>query len=382
MSMISMIQFNHWMGSLALLLCIHAPLHARDWVPSHDDQVLVKLAPRLKAVTMTDPEQVLDAAQQAIMLARSTSDPRHLGHAQALLGPWWGRPDAPVRAVVLQATVEQAQHRFAQARVSLNRVVSQDPNHAQAWLTLATLDRLEGRYAEAARACERVEQAGAVLYARICQAEISSMLGRHANAQAAFQQLKDQAPDLGVQAWIYSLLGEAQSRAGQATSAQQSLATSLRLAPDTYSSIALADLLLQAGQAQRALDVLKAEPLSDAVLMRRALARRQNNDSRWQQDLAELEQRFASARLRGDDQRLHARELAWAALHLQDNPQAAQRQALINLKLQKEPIDWWLALRSTRTVADAATWKTLRAELIRSGLRDARLDGLLKAWQP
>jgi tetratricopeptide (TPR) repeat protein len=370
------------LGGLALLLGAHSPLHAREFIPTHGAQVLATLAPRLPVVSSAPPERVFDAAQQALSLARSTADPRHLGHAQALLAPWWGRADAPVRAAVLQATVEQAQHRFSAARASLPRALATDPNQAQAWLTLATLDRLEARYTDAGRACQRVGQAGATLHAGACQAELDSLTGRHAAARAGLQALMDQTADASTQAWLYSLLGEAEARAGRATQAEQAFKASLQRAPDVYTSLALADLLLQASQPQRALAALQDLPPSDAVLMRQALARRQGNDSQWRADLAALEQRFAASRQRGDEQALHAREHAWTALHLQSDPQTALRHALTNLKLQKEPIDWWLALRSTQAAADARTWKDLRAELARSGLRDARLDAVIAGWTP
>lgn len=379
-----MLAHAHRLAGLALLILgAHMPpTHARDLVPTHGGQVLARLAPRLNAAPGAPPEQVMEAAQQAIALARSSTDPRHLGHAQALLAPWWNRPDAPVRATVLQATVEQAQHRFAAARASLQRALAREPNQAQAWLTLATLDRLEARYDAAARACERVGTAGASFHARACQTELDSLRGQHATARDGFGALVGQSPDVDTQAWVYSLLGESEARAGRPGSAEQALKRSLTLAPDVYTSLAMADLMLETRQPQRALDALTNLPPSDAVLMRQALARRLNNDRQWQADLAELEQRFASSRQRGDDQALHAREHAWTALHLQADPQAAQRHALVNLTLQKEPIDWWLALRSTRAAADASTWRKLRAELEGTGLRDARLDALLAGWQP
>jgi len=370
------------LGGLALLLCTHSPLHARDFTPTHGAQVLATLAPRLPVVASAPPEQVFDAAQQALSLARSTADPRHLGHAQALLAPWWGRADAPVRATVLQATVEQSQHRFSAARTSLQRALVTDPNQAQAWLTLATLDRLEARYADAGRACQRVGLAGATLYAGACQAEVDSLTGRHLAARAGLQVLIQQTADASTQAWLYSLLGEAEVRGGRTAQAEQAFQASLQREPDAYTTLALADLLLQASQPQRALVALHGLPQSDAVLMRQALARRQGYDSQWRSDLAELEQRFAASRQRGDEQALHAREHAWTALHLGPDLQAAQRHALTNLKLQKEPIDWWLALRSTQAAKDARTWKDLRAELARSGLRDARLDAVIAGWTP
>jgi hypothetical protein len=75
----------------------------------------------------------------------------------------------------------------------------------------------------------------------------------------------------------------------------------------------------------------------------------------------------------GDDMALHAREAALAALWLDVNPAKAWPPAEANLNLQKEPLDWWLALQSADAAGKAAELQRLKTQLAASGLKDARL---------
>ena len=158
---------------------------AKEIKPTSDTQVLEKLAPRLSnsgnPALAANPQVRLAQAQEAIRLARQTSDPRHLGRAQVALAPWWDRSDAPVEAAVLQATVQQSRHEFAVAQRVLAGALTREPKPGQAslspgsqssgsqspawqsqgWLTLANLERVTGRYSASLKACDQVAAAGA-----------------------------------------------------------------------------------------------------------------------------------------------------------------------------------------------------------------------------
>ena len=86
-----------------------------------------------------------------------------------------------------------------------------------------------------------------------------------------------------------------------------------------------------------------------------------------------LQERTAELKRRGDDPALHGRELALIALWLEDNPKAALAFARQNLVLQREPVDWWVALQSAKRVNDDAAMSELKAALRQTGLQDARL---------
>jgi hypothetical protein len=360
---------------LALLLastCAIAQAAGRDLQPTSDSQVLEVLPARVGASTTT-PQAAALAARQAIALARETADTRYLGRAQASLARWWNKSDAPVELAVLQATVHQSRHEFAAARTILTQALQREPGHAQGWLTLATLERVAGDYPAATTACAQVTRAGAGLYGAACQHETASLQGQHDEARRALAALKRQTTDASTQAWLGSLLAESEERAGRDSAALAAYQASLALAPDGYTALAAADLLLRTGQAGAALKLLADQPASDAVLLRRAYAFKLQKDPQWQVLSTELQARFAALDQRGDDPATHARERALAYLWLDADAAKALQSAKLNLTLQKEPLDWWLALQSAQRAGQTADLARLRSEVAATGLRDARL---------
>jgi hypothetical protein len=348
----------------------------RDWQPTSDSQVVETLPARVRTSVST-PQAAALAARQAITLARQTADTRYLGRAQSSLARWWGKADAPVELAVLQATVHQSRHEFSAARAVLVQALQREPQHAQGRLTLATLDRLEGNYPAAIAACARVIQAGAALHGGACHNETISLQGQHDQARSGLNALLRQAPDVEIQAWLRSLIAESEERAGKDAAALASYKASLTLAPDGYTTLAAADLLLRTDQAGAALKLLADQPTSDAVLLRRAYGMKLLKDPQWQAVATELRARFAALELRGDDPATHARERALAYLWLDADAAKAWQSARLNLTLQKEPLDWWLALQSAHLAGQTSELARLRDELAATGLQDARLSRLL-----
>jgi predicted Zn-dependent protease len=366
---------------LALVLaasCAIAQAAGRDLQPTSDSQVLEILPARVRTSTTT-PQAAALAARQAITLARETADTRYLGRAQASLARWWNKSDAPVELAVLQATVHQSRHEFAAARTILTQALQREPGHAQGWLTLATLERVAGNYPAAMTACAQVTRAGAQLYGAACQLETASLQGQHDEARRALAALQRQTLDASTQAWLGSLLAESEERAGRDGAALTVYQASLALAPDGYTALAAADLLLRTGQASAALKLLADQPASDAVLLRRAYALKLQNDPQWQALSNELQARFAALDQRGDDPATHARERALAYLWLDADAAKAWAAAKLNLTLQKEPLDWWLALQSAQRAGQTAELARLRSAVAATGLRDARLVPFLNA---
>ena len=362
----------------AALLCFPwvACAAAQELRPQSDSELIERLPPRVKAAGKSDgadPVRAAKAAQEWISLARRETDPRYLGRAQAVLAPWWGKPDAPADIAVLQATVQQSRHEFEAARQTLAAALKRAPNHAQGWLTMATLERLQGRYKEALAACEAVQRAGAALYALACALETRSLQGDTDGASRGFSSLIAQTTEPSLAAWLRSLLAEHLERAGQDAAALQNYQISLKLDDDGYTALALADLLLRTARQREALVVLANRPLSDAVLLRRAYALKLAGKAEWKQAQGELQERFAASAARGDDAALHARELALAALWLAEDLPAAAKHAQINWQLQKEPLDWLIAFKCVNASTNPAFLATLKGALSDSGLRDERL---------
>ena len=347
----------------------------RDLTPSSDNQVIETLPARVRSITLTStPEAAAATARQAITLARQTADPRYLGRAQATLAPWWDKKDAPVELAVLQATVLQSRHEFDAARVVLNHVLKREPSHAQSWLTLATLERLSGNYPAALLACDQVARAGAVLYAQACKYETVSLQGGQDQASRGLQDLQRQTADVSIRAWLLSLQAENDERAGRDQLAWSVYQASLALEQDGYTALVAADMLLRTQRPREAKTLLAGQPNSDAVLIRRAQAAKLLQDPAWQAMAKEVRERFTALALRGDTPATHAREQALAYLWLDADGARALQAAKLNLTLQKEPFDWWLAMASAKLAGQNADLQDLRAQVVALGLSDARLS--------
>ena len=352
--------------------------------PASDDEVVEVLPaitknrlPRPSATPAQQaPMDAATAAQQArgaISVARQTGDTRYWGRAQAVLAPWWDAPGAPAELAVLQATVQQGRHEFAAARSVLTAALARTPGHAQGWLNLASLERLSARYGESLAACAAVERAGAALYAQACRLETESLQGRHAQAAQGLQALLDTTQGAGQRSWLLSLLAEAQERAGHDTAAATAYTASLAAEHDLYTAIALSDLLLRTGKTEQALRVLAPLPETDAVVLRRGAAWKRLGDARWSAQRDVLKERVQELARRGDDTTLHGRELALTALWLDGDAAQALQLATDNLRLQREPLDWWVAVQSARQAGQSAALADIQAGIAAAGLHDARL---------
>jgi hypothetical protein len=362
---------------LLFLLAVVSIAHAagRDLTPTSDNQVIETLPARVRSLPLTSsPEAAAVTARQAITLARQTADTRYLGRAQATLAPWWDKKDAPVELAVLQATVQQSRHEFDAARVVLSQVLKREPSHAQGWLTMATLERLSGNYPAALFACDQVARAGAGLYAQACKFETVSLQGGQDQARRGLQELQRQTNDASTQAWLLSLQAENDERAGHDPLAWSGYQASLALEQDGYTALAAADLLLRTQRPSEAKSLLAGQPNSDAVLIRRAQAAKLLQDPAWQAMTKEVRERFAALDLRGDSPATHAREQALAYLWLEADGPRALLAAKLNLTLQKEPFDWWLAMASAKLAGQTAELQDLRAQANAIGLSDVRLS--------
>jgi hypothetical protein len=343
-----------------------------------DAEVVERLPERVGAAPAT-PQAAATAARRWITLSRDMADPRYLGRAQAALAPWWGQPGAPAELLVLQATVEQARHEFTAARATLERALQANPAQVQGWLTLATLERVAARYPAAENACRNVARHGATMYAAACTLETRSLQGQHDAARSGLTALAQQLGAAPAQrAWVLSLLAESEERAGRDDAAEAAYRRSLADVADGYTALAYADHLLRRGRASAVLDVLRGQPASDAVLLRRAYALRLLGDDAWRPVAAEVQERFAAIAQRGEGLDAHARERALMALWLDARPDVAWQAARTNLTLQKEPLDWWLALQASEQSRDTAAHRAVVQALAQTGLQDARLA----RWQP
>lgn len=376
---------------LGLLLGIAlTPAHAATLItPSQDQEVVEVLRERpldaqerqwrrLRAQARAEPRNLtlaLQVATQALSRARRDGDPRWLGQAEAALAPWWQQPQPPAAVRLLRAVILQTTHRFDAALQDLQALTGQEPGNVQAWLTLAAVRQVTGRYDEAAAACQGLAQAGARWHAQACSADLSSLRGEGARASTELTQLATSAPP-GLAPWLSLVRAELAERMGQPEQASRLYQQAWLQGEDPYTLGAHADFLLDRGQPQEVIQRLKGQERNDALLLRLAEAQAATGDrAATQRSVQTLRARFDAGRERGD--RVHLREEARFTLRLLKRPRLALQLAQENWAVQKEPADARIYLEAAKAAGQPDAADPVRRFAREAGWSDARLEGLL-----
>jgi hypothetical protein len=380
-------------GGLAagLLLCaLHAS--AEPIVPTRDDEVIEVLPAaggsreedrRLRrelAARPADAALAVRIAQRDLDRAREGGDPRFAGLALSALRAWPDAATAPGEVLLMRATLQQYLHEFDASVATLRQLLGRPgaERQAQAWLTLATVLRVQGRYADSDAACAKVQAAGAALHAGACLAENAALRGDVAVARKRFETLLAE-PGLpaATQGWLLTSLAELEQRDGRAAAADAAYRKVLRLGPDTYAAIAYADFLIDQGRPAEALAVLKDEPRTDTVVLRLAIAGVRVGAPSAARDVAEMRDRIALANQRPEAKTFHGREQAMFALVIEGAPKQALELARGNVGQQREPLDVLVLAQAAKASGDAAAVEEARRLKASLGLHDRRIDALL-----
>ncbi|MDP1827759.1 MAG: tetratricopeptide repeat protein [Archangium sp.] len=361
------------LGGLALTTAfIVAPGADRSgpFIPRSDGEVLEevpKSAPRPTA-PLTVEEAAVRAKALIVEARRAGGDPRLLGRAQATLGPWWNEPSPPPQIRILRATLKQSFHDFEGALVDLDAQVAADAADAQAWLTRATVLSVLARYPEAERSCEPLTG----VIAAVCRAQVWGVTGRAKEAVALLEGLQAAPAERG---WVLSVKGELERWAGDDARAAATLEQALALEPtDTYTRLLLAQLQLDVGQPARAAKLFEGRLVNDGELLMLVLAQQASKAPGAEARRAELDERVAANRQRGET--LHQREESRYALALEGDVAKALELATKNWAVQKEPADARVFLEAAVAAKDTKAAAPVLRWLDETKFTDPRLRAL------
>src|SRR6202789_2174562 len=336
-----------------------APFRA-PYLPSSDTEVLQDVpSTRNPAVSeMKALRATLDAVPHslpaAIQLAgayvdygRQVGDAHYAGYAEAVVAPWMGQARPPTSVLVTQATILQYRHQFSDARALLQKTLSLDRNNAQAWLTLATLDMVQGDYPSAGKDCSQVTASAGLELGSACSANLRSYPGQARQSLALLQPAEaagDTVP-ASYRAWVQGLMAESAERLGEWPLAESHYLSALKLLPrDNFLLVAYADFLLDRARPKEVLALLADHAQSDTAFLRLALAQSALHSEQVGRYTWIMAARFEALTLRGSD--FFGREQARFALELQHDPQAALDMARRNWQVQREPWDTRLLLEA------------------------------------
>ncbi|HEX7437628.1 MAG TPA: hypothetical protein VF308_13040 [Caldimonas sp.] len=386
---------THLTGALIaglFMSILAAHVHAAPINPTRDDEV-VEILPAVSgnrseerrarkelASRPRDPVLAVAVATRYLAQAHELGDPRFAGLAMAAIGAWTDAATMPPDVLMMKATLQQYLHEFDDSVRSLQALLARPTAQSdpQAWLTLATLRRVQGRYADSDEACRQVGRSGAALHASACFAENAALRGQVAAARTTLGGLLSQ-PGVppSTQAWLLTTVAELDQRDARAAAADAAFRAVLQLDPDAYAQVAYADFLIDQGRSLEALKLLKDQTRSDAVLLRLAIAGTQAKSSGAERDAAEMRERIALANERPEARKFHGREQAMFALFVERNAALALDLARGDVEQQREPLDLLTFARAARASGEPDALKEARRLRDSVGLHDRRIDALL-----
>lgn len=374
--------------SFATVLC--STSHAEPIAPRSDAEVIETLPAgaavraeerrlrRALAERPRDAALAVKLAQRYLERAREQGDPRFAGLAIAVLQPWSNDPTVPGDVLLLQATLDQYVHQFDASAVKLEALLQREPKRGQAWLTLATVRRVQGRYDASDRACRELQALTAEPYATACLAENQGLRGDAAGARRALKRLiAEHGADPDTRNWLGTTLAELEERTGTEAVARAAWNDALRAQAAPYTLLAYADFLIHHGRHAQALELLKGQPRNDAVLLRLAIAATRAGAPDGASLAREMRERIAASNLRPDAQALHGREQAMFALWVDQQPERAFLLARQNLRLQREPVDLLVLAQAAKATGRDAALSEARQWQRDIALQDRRVDALL-----
>jgi tetratricopeptide (TPR) repeat protein len=368
-----------------------APFKA-PYLPSSESEVLQDV-PSLTDPAVSEMKTLrakFDAAPHSLPAAmrlagayvgygRQVGDAHFAGYAEAVIAPWMDASEPPSSALVTQATILQYRHLFIPARGLLQQALKIDAGNAQAWLTLATLDMVQGDYGSAGKDCAQVTATAGFEWGLACSGNLRSYTGRARQSLALLHQAEASGDKIaaGYQAWVQGLLAETAERLGDWPLAESHYLSALKLQPqDNFLLVAYADFLLDRRRPKEVLGLLADHAQSDTAFLRLALAHSELQSDQTARYIWVMAARFEALTLRGSD--FFGREQARFALELQHEPQAALDLARRNWQIQREPWDTRLLLQAALAAGQPQEATEALEFLQKSGLEDPIIEPLAR----
>jgi tetratricopeptide (TPR) repeat protein len=348
-------------------------------VPSEADPAVARMW-ALRAKFEAAPRSLqgaIELARSYVDYSRQIGDAHYAGYAEAVVAPWIALPQPPATALVVQATIFQFRHQFGDARLLLERTFAADPRNAQAWLTLATLDMVQGNYQSAARDCAQVTNTAGLNFGLACTGNLRSYVGQAHQGLALLMRADASGASVpaAYQAWIQGLIAETAERLGDWPLAEARYRKALTLMPsDNFLLVAFADFLLDRGRSAEVIALLADHVQSDTAFLRIALAKAALHAADAPRYAWIMGARFEALRLRGSD--YFGREQARFALELEHDPERALDLARRNWQLQRAPWDARVLLDAAQAARQPRAAQQVLEFLAQSRLEDPIIEPL------
>jgi hypothetical protein len=390
--------FRPLISPLAALFCLFTTLatQAGPFTPAKDSDVVERLPmsatdpsarslQSLRKQLEAKPDDValrLEIARRYFDLSMAQGDPRYVGYASAALSPLdKAAPAANAGYWQIKGMLQQYSHNFDGALASLDKASLADPKSPDPMAWRSAIHMVQANYPKAQVECEALKPLTTPLFATGCSQYVLAHSGGAAGLQSAFDTLNaavkaepNAAPELML--WELTRLAEMAIRLKRFDDADAYFQRALKLGvTDQFLLGAYADFLLMQKKPEAVIALLADWERSDILLLRLALAGKATNHKKAADWASNLRDRFEEATKRGD--RLHEQEAARFELDIENNPKKALALAVNNYKLQKEPRDAEVLMRTALAAKDAAAAEPALTWLKQNKYEDAHLADLV-----
>ena len=389
---------------LVALFCLFTSLATQaapstPFTPANDSDVVERLplsatdpsARRLQSLRKqleAKPEDValrIEIARRYFDLSMAQGDPRYVGYASAALAPLDKAAPAGNTALTaaywqIKGMLQQYSHNFDGALSSLDKASLADPKSPDPMAWRAAIHMVQANYPKAQAECEALKPLTTPLFASGCSQYVLAHSGGAAGLQSAFDTLNvavkaEPTASAELMLWELTRLAEMAIRLKRFDEADAYFKQALKLGvTDQFLLGAYADFLLQQKKPEAVITLLADWERSDILLLRLALAGKATNHKKASDWASNLRDRFIEAAKRGD--RLHEQEAARFELDIENNTKKALTLAVNNYKLQKEPRDAEVLLRTALAANDAAAAEPALNWLKQNKYEDAHLTEL------
>lgn len=366
------------------------PPNRAPYLPQHDSTVLqavparndpkVKLMRKLRAELDAKPHDVILAdklARAYVDFGRQLGDAHYSGYATAVIAPWMKQDPPPVPVLVTNAVILQFLHKFDASREQLKAAIKRAPDNRNAWLTLASVDEVQGRYDDANTDCVHTAQAGGPTLGILCSGGLRSFIGHAEQAQKMLGLISAPASNIPkpVESYIQDFLAETAERLGEWKQVEMHFKKALSYTPeDNFTLVNYADFLLEQGRPKEVLKLLAHHQSSDTAFLRITLAQQALHSPDLARYVWITAARFEALTLRGSH--LYAREHSRFALQLLHDPQLALKLAIRNWKVQRAPPDQLVFLQAALAANKPEAARPVLEQLDKTHLQDPIIEPL------
>lgn len=324
-------------------------------------------------------------AEAAVAFARfATTQARRLGDTTLLrqagesLTPWEGVENPPIDVLLVRANIKQIDHRFDTALDDLNQVIKRSPASPQARLSRAFILSTIGRAGAGAADCAALRASVSVYIRETCRARVNGLIGAIDEAAMRMDALLSavQSASSAERLFALSVAADIAERRQNSIAAEAYYREMWSIdSASVYARAAYADFLLAQNRPADAREIIGDAPHTEALLLLRILAADDPGDAAANSAAQELSIRMAIDRAEGDFS--HAREYARFALDHLDDAMLSLEMARENWKVQKEPVDASILVRSAIAANAPDVVADMRAWFVETGMRDHVLEALL-----